>query len=907
MSNQAQGSSQPPADERRAAVGPAIRRASAAILGCDDVAAAAAIICRACKEFVGAESGYVQAIEGDEGTVIVLDADTSRKAPFIMPAWPLAERARTGAGPICLNTLGARLADSPLPEGHPQVENVLGVPLMLDGDVVGLMTLANKPGGFDEVDVEWAGAFGEIMALAVSSIRLRDNLKTAACKLRLLFDGARDAIFWADAATGTLIDCNEAAERLLGHPRDTIVGLHQSELHLTTDNGTYLDGFRDVVTKVDTAPRESAVITADMRVVPVEISTSLVDAGGVRIVQRILRDITQRKVQEQLYRSLFERMIDGLALHEVVFDEHGRPADCHCVAVNPAFEKLMNLRAEDIVGRCISELAPDTDSERLRRCLHIGAAGPDNEFEDVWEGGSRIVAVKVYSPAAGQFATIFSDVTERIQAENALKISEARLRMAQEAAGVATWEWDLNTGRHQWSDNMWKMSGLDPAEHDPSHATWLLSLAPEERECADKALARCVESSQPFSLEYRVITCAVSERWLATRGAPVFGDDGVASHYVGVVIDVTQERRVRNHLTWTRRKLDEAHRIARIGVWEWTVETGAVVWSESLYRMLEMDPAEPAPTWEQMHTVCTAEGWRMLQALVAETLETGRPYDVEFPMVRADGSTCWTRLVGSTMVDDQGTAIGLHGTVHDISERKLAQDEVERQRSQLRELAAELARAGERERRQAALDLHDGVGQTLAAAKMLAQQVRSKHDDNRDIERLLELIDHSIAGVRGLTNELSPPVLYELGLAAALSWLVESYQERFGLSVTLRVDPGLSTIKGESGTLAFRIARELLMNVHRHSGVSEATLRATLLDDTIALAVRDRGKGFDSIHFHTHTADGFGLFSVREEVRLAGGTVEIDAAPNRGAYVDVRIPAILSTRMTAGHANNEVP
>lgn len=670
--------------------------------------------------------------------------------------------------------------------------------------------------------------------------------------------------------------------------------MHQTQLCPPAGDQRYREDFQEASLTAQTQPHEAQVLRSDGARIPVEISTSRIEAGDTRIVQGIFRDITRRKLAERRYRALFDQMMDGLALYEVIYDDLG-PADCRCIAVNSALERIAGIRAEDLISRRAGGLWLRMNPQDLERCLQVGAGGPEHEFEDTWGDDGLAVNVKVYSPAPGQFAMIVSDVTERLRTERALRMTEARLRLAQQAASVATWEWDMTTGAWRWSDHLWKMSHLNPTASGPSRARWLQSIQPPDRERIERALRAAVDDRSPFSLEYRVVTHDSSERWLVIRGTPVVDDTDAVTHYIGVVIDITEERRARERLVQAQSKLDEIHQFARIGIWDWVKASDVVTWSPGLYEMLGMDASQPAPTLDHQHTVYTPDAWLTLQALVSEALATGRPYDVELAMVRADSSICWTRIVGRVLTDSQGAAIGLHGAVYDISEQKAASEEVKRHRQRLSELTAALIRNGERERRQAAMELHDGVGQSLAAIKILARQLRTQCEVETDtFDRLLDLVDHSIAGVRGLTNELSPPVLYELGLGAALGWLSESYRDRLGLSIELVLDPALGSVKAESGTLSFRIARELLMNVHRHSGVAKASMEAALRDDMVMLTVSDKGTGFDTTLSATGHGERFGLFSIREAVALAGGTIEVDTAPGRGARVDVRIPVALS-------------
>lgn len=214
----------------------------------------------------------------------------------------------------------------------------------------------------------------------------------------------------------------------------------------------------------------------------------------------------------------------------------------------------------------------------------------------------------------------------------------------------------------------------------------------------------------------------------------------------------------------------------------------------------------------------------------------------------------------------------------------------------LAELSGELVDAEGRERRRIASVLHDSIGQSLALAKMSLQSVSASDDvapatakTISDVERLLGDV---IQETRSLTSELSPPVLFELGLVPALHWLAERMLAQRGLKVDVDA-ADVPALPEKQSVALFEIASELLRNVVRHAHAGRAVVALRCHAAGVRMTVSDDGIGFDSKQTATAAGshEGFGLFSVRERVRRFGGTFRISAQADRGTAVTIELPA----------------
>lgn len=228
---------------------------------------------------------------------------------------------------------------------------------------------------------------------------------------------------------------------------------------------------------------------------------------------------------------------------------------------------------------------------------------------------------------------------------------------------------------------------------------------------------------------------------------------------------------------------------------------------------------------------------------------------------------------------------------------RLEQLVVERTAS-LRRLASEVCLTEERERRRIAEDLHDHLGQGLALIKMRLLQLRGDAvftGHGRALDELVELSDQAIRYTRGLTCELSPPMLYELGLGPALEWLGEHTAKEHGLRVKVR-SRLRQALDNDLKVMLWKSSRELLHNVVKHGHARQVNIELHMQGDEIVLEVSDDGCGFDAAATCRAAGDTFGLYSIEERLHQLGGRMELDTAPGRGTRVrlcvrcDRRVP-----------------
>jgi signal transduction histidine kinase len=231
--------------------------------------------------------------------------------------------------------------------------------------------------------------------------------------------------------------------------------------------------------------------------------------------------------------------------------------------------------------------------------------------------------------------------------------------------------------------------------------------------------------------------------------------------------------------------------------------------------------------------------------------------------------------------------------------------ELDRTNQNLRELSARLMQLQDEERRRIARELHDSVGQMLAALGMNLAAVGT------DIERLTKaantvndsaaLVQELSREVRTISHLLHPPLLDEAGLASALRWYIEGFAERSKIKVDLEVPADFERLARESETAIFRTVQECLTNIHRHSESPTARIRITASDGHICVEVEDRGKGIPpekQFEMASTGTPGVGIRGMRERLRQLGGSLDIHSN-GKGTLIVARLPVAVASASPA--------
>jgi PAS domain S-box-containing protein len=248
----------------------------------------------------------------------------------------------------------------------------------------------------------------------------------------------------------------------------------------------------------------------------------------------------------------------------------------------------------------------------------------------------------------------------------------------------------------------------------------------------------------------------------------------------------------------------------------------------------------------------------------------------------------WAHVTTSVLRDEDNVPVQVFQMVENIQDRKSSEEQLLAYQEQLQSLASELSLSEEQERRRIATNLHDRIGQSLAFARLTLASLSQQGP----IKEVRELIEQAIVDTRSLTFELSPPVLYELGLVPALEWLAHKIQQEHGIQTRFHDDGQPKPMDEKFGVVLFQAVRELLVNVVKHARATHARVLLRREADALRIIIEDDGVGFEvsNVTVRPDAIRTFGLFNIRERMEYLGGRVKIRSEPGSGTRVTLMAP-----------------
>lgn len=631
------------------------------------------------------------------------------------------------------------------------------------------------------------------------------------------------------------------------------------------------------------------------------------DAGRVVRVRGIVQDITQRKQAELLLRrseAQLRSVMDGLGTHMLVglMDTDGVLR-----MVNTPARELASVSEEDVIGRHIADTYPVTYSDevrnRVREAVRRAALGEVVRYdEQVRVAGDRLLWLDLcVQPLRDETGTIVSVVSsgvvieERRRAEAARARSERQLRTVMDGLGPHMFVGLMDLDGVVLLANRPARDVASLSEEDvlglPVEDTYWFAYSGEVRSRIRDAVRRAA-SGEEVRYDERIRVAEDQCIWIDFSLQPLRDQTGAVVQLVPSAIVIDQRKRAEEALRAREAQLAlvydniedvvfvldvvaDGYRFAAVNP-RFTDATGLDAVEVVGKRVEDVIPEPSLSIVLRKYAAAVADGRRV-------QWEDVTPYPA---------GTRYGEVTVAPILDGEGRCIQLIGTVHDITGRRQAEQQLREAALRQRALSRRLVEVQEAEQRRISAELHDRIGQDLTALGIHLNIIGRSAGDPRAAAARLEdsriLLENTIASLRGLIAELRPPVLEDYGLLAGLRWYGGMVASRAGLGLEVHGSDPDPRPPAHVEAALFRIAQEALVNATKHARASRVDLTLQCAPGRLVLGIADDGIGFDAELLRRSGPRGhWGLEMMRERAEAVGARLEVQSSPGQGTRVVV--------------------
>lgn len=516
--------------------------------------------------------------------------------------------------------------------------------------------------------------------------RSENALRESEDKFRTMVDQTADMLLLHDLE-GNILDVNQSSVDKYGYSREGLLKMKVSDLDPNYIEREEQGRFWDRLGINEPFLFEAQQKSKDGILFPVEVVITKIELQGQILIMGLCRDISERKeaekalkASEEKYRMLFEKMVDGFAILEMIYDESGKATDYRYLELNPAHEYQTGLSTKKIIGKSGREILPNLEDAWINAYAHVDKTGEALMMEDYLDDLNSWFLISGYKISDGIIAITFENTTSRKLAEIALSESEVRYRSlfdnTLDAILIANDE-----GRYiDVNPAACKMLGYSEEELR-NLSVWDITPEPDKEKGLE--IWKDFISRGEMSGEYSLINRDGEIRQMEFHAVANVQPD----MHVSVLHDITERKLAEESLRQSQELLSRAQEISHTGSWQLDFTTNRLSWSDEVFRIFGCKPQEFAATYEAfLDAVHPEDRAAVDEAYSLSQREGSNSYDVEHRIIRRD--TGEVRYVHERCVherDDSGALIKSTGMVHDITERKQSEQALRESERRLRE------------------------------------------------------------------------------------------------------------------------------------------------------------------------------------------------------------------------------
>jgi len=471
---------------------------------------------------------------------------------------------------------------------------------------------------------------------------------------------------------------NKNFETVTGYSPEEIGKMSPLDFFVGAEKELLRERIREVF-EIGSSEVEAHFVAKDGTSIPYFFTGVTTKIDGYKHLVGVGFDISDRiqsekalKESEQKFLTLFEKAPYAVTLSSL--------PDGLILNANDSFERIFGFSNEETIGKTSLDLGINPDIEdRQRLYIELQKNGFVRNLElelNIKSGEKRLFSINSDLIEIGSekfFLNTLDDITERKQAEKKqAQTYELLTKLARLVPGVIYQYRLYPDGRSAFpysSPGMYSIYEVTPEQVMDDATPVFGRLHPDDADRVSRLIFESANTLKEFYCEFRVILPEQGLRWRWSQAHPERMEDG-GTLWHGIISDISDRKQVENDLRESERFLRISQQIAHLGSWRLDLETNQVIWTEELYHMYGFDPTLPPPPYTEHMKLFTPASWEKLSASLANTRETGIPYELELETVKEDGNNGWMWVRGEATRDSDGSTIGLWGAAQDITERK---------------------------------------------------------------------------------------------------------------------------------------------------------------------------------------------------------------------------------------------
>lgn len=674
---------------------------------------------------------------------------------------------------------------------------------------------------------------------------------------------------------------NQLAARMAARNADELIGKCIWEEFPETVNEIFYESYHEAMRTQQPRRLQEFSLTAntwvDATIYPSETGLSV-----------FFRDISEQKRSEeahirseQQYRSLVERVSDGF----ISLDTTSAFS-----FVNPVAADLFGRKAEDLTGKIIWEAFPEIIGSATSEAINLAMRTQKHvRLNEISIPGNRWVEANLYPSDTG-LSVFLRDITQQ---HNALVEAQRSEAYRKKIMGSA-----LDAIICAGTDEI--ITSCNP------QALRMFGFA--EEEIIGKKLTDTIIPGK-----YRHRHSAGVKHYLATGEGPIMNKlvevsainkEGIEfpiemfivpieekgeQFFCAFIRDISVRKKAESEILKTQKRFIQAEQIARMGHWEIDLVRNKSHWSDAAYRIYGLEPGDHNISQEEWLGYVYPDDRPYVEDKLEQGMQNWQGASFHHRITCKDGSIRYLYAEYLYEKDTEGRPTGMYGIVHDITEQKELELQLQdQQRKELLHLAAATLAAQEKERNAIGRELHDNVNQILVGSLLVLSMIKKKPE--QAIEYAATAIDNLQLAVnenRKIAHELVAPDFEKESFTDQLEKLSMTMLKPSGIHTRLNLDQLDESLLSDAQKLAlYRVAQEQCTNIIKYSEAGEATVRLESTGNLLYMCIADDGKGMDN----SKRTDGIGLKNIQSRVSVFNGDVSVTTAPGKGFSLEVAFP-----------------